>query len=121
MMQRRLAAARRVHLERTESRWNRNRARSNPLGPSASGRLVAEDAQATGTGSAVTKSHGRVRTPVTEESLTAAKHHRMQPELIFVDEPVLHQRLGQTGAAHDENRLARLALELGNISWNIAD
>ena len=82
--------------------------------------LVAEDDQAAGAGPAVNKSHGRVRTPVTEEPLAVAKDYRMQPELIFVDEPVLHQRLGQTGAAHDENRLATLALEFWNFRWNVS-
>src|SRR5882762_6588627 len=76
------------------------------LATSASAGLVAEDDQAAGARPAVNKSHGCVRTPLTEESFAAAKDHRVQPELILVDELVLHQSPCQTGAAHDENRIA---------------
>src|SRR5690242_5718668 len=86
-----------------------------PLAPSAFRWLVGEDDQTAGARPGVNKPHGHVWTSVTEEALAAAKDHWMQPELIFIDEPVLHQRFCQIGAAHDENRLSKLALELCNF------
>src|SRR5438105_4192522 len=108
-------------LDRLRAAFDKPRDVKRHATPSAFHRFVVEDDQAAGARPAVDKSHGHVWTPVTEESLAAAKDYWMQPELIFVDEPVFHQRPCQAGAPHDEDRLARPALELWNLSCNIPD
>src|SRR5262249_40798292 len=60
-------------------------------------------------------------TAIAEQSLAATEDHWMQPELILIDEPVRHQRLGQTRAAHDENRSAQLALQPRDFRGGVSD
>lgn len=48
---------------------------------------------------------------IAEQSLASSENHRMQPQLVLIDEVVGQQRLGQARATHEENRFARLAFE----------
>jgi hypothetical protein len=61
---------------------------------SAVARLVGEDDQTTGGHPAVDKSHLRAGATFSEQSLAASEDDWMQPQLIFIDEPVVHQRVG---------------------------
>ena len=57
--------------------------------------------------------------PSPEQLLAAAKHDRMQPQLVLIDQVMSQQRVYQHGAAKDQDRAARLLLQLADLPGDI--
>src|SRR5262245_35195078 len=57
--------------------------------------------------------------PISKETLALSPHHRVEQEMVLIDQVVLQQRLDQGAAAKEQNVLAGLLLELRDLLHDV--